>query len=117
LLARLNAERIRRDRFPLSASLCLDNLAQSSAIDYARTDEPLGKFVRECDPIWPNCDCGWSAETEVSVAEYSLDWLTAIDRAMATDRFISSFLDYTVSDVGIGFWISGDEAWIALSLR
>jgi hypothetical protein len=73
--------------------------------------------VRECDPIWPNCACGWRSQTEVSYAIYSLDWVTAIERAMSTERFTSSFFDYDVSDVGIGFWISGDEAWIAVSMR
>jgi hypothetical protein len=78
---------------------------------------PLGKFERECKPIWPNCACDWGAQTEVSYAIYSLDWVTAIEGAMSTEQFTSSFLDYDVTDVGIGFWISGDEAWIALSLR
>jgi hypothetical protein len=116
-LGRINDERLFYNRVPVNASACLDDIAQSSAVDYARTDEPLGKFVRECDPIWPDCDCGWRSQTEVSYAIYSLDWVTAIERAMSTERFTSSFLDYDVSDVGIGFWISGDEAWIALSLR
>jgi hypothetical protein len=115
--ARINTARVASDRVPLGSSTCLDELAQASAIDYARTDEPLGKFVRECDPIWPNCECGWAAETEVAYAIYSLDWLTAVESAMSTERFTSSFLDDAVSDVGIGFWTSGDEAWIALSLR
>lgn len=114
---RINAVRVSSDRVPLGASTCLDVLAQASAIDYARTDEPLGKFVRECDPIWPDCECGWVAQTEVAYAIYGLDWLTAVESAMSTERFTSSFLDNDVSDVGIGFWTSGDEAWIALSLR
>ena len=118
LLARINAERLARDRSTLFPSSCLDGLAQDSALDYARSDEPLGKFVKECDPIWPDCDCGWSAEAEVAVAAYGLDWASAIEHALGTDdRFINSFLDFDVTSVGIGFWISGDEAWIALSFR
>ena len=119
LLLRINAERLDRNRAPLQAMTCLDGLAQQSAVAYARSDEPLGKFVKECDPIWPNCSCGWSAEAEVAVAHIGLDWLGAIDRAMGSSRdgesFVESFLDFEVSHVGIGFWISGDEAWIALS--
>jgi hypothetical protein len=118
LLARINAERLARDRSSLLPSSCLDGLAQESALDYARSDEPLGKFVKECDPIWPNCDCGWNAQAEVAVAVYGLDWASAIEHALGTDdRFINSFLDFAVTSVGIGFWISGDEAWIALSFR
>jgi hypothetical protein len=123
MLARINAERIARDRTPLLASACLDKLAQDSALDFARTDEPLGKYVKECDPVWPNCACGWNGEAEVTVARYGLDWTTAIDRALSTqrdspsDHFSQAFLNYTATDVGIGFWLSGDEAWLALSFR
>jgi hypothetical protein len=123
LLGRINAERTARDRAPLDGSYCLDDLAQGSALAYARTDEPLGKYVKECDPIWPDCECGWSAEAEATVARYGLDWTTAVERVLGTnrdiqdDRFVQAFLDYDVHDVGIGFWLSGDEAWIALSFR
>jgi hypothetical protein len=116
LLSRINAERVQRGHGPLAPSTCLDELAQQSAIDYAGTDEPLGKFVEECDPVWPACECDWGAEAEVAVADYALDWSTAIEIALGTNRFTSSF-DLVASDVGIGFWISGDEAWIALSFR
>ena len=119
LLARINAERLDRGRHPLEPMTCLDELAQQSALDYAHSDEPLGKFVKECDPVWPNCACGWSAEAEVAIAHIGLDWLGAIEHAMGNrdgdDRFIASFLDFDVTHVGIGFYISGDEAWIALS--
>lgn len=118
LLSRINAERLARDRPALFPSSCLDALAQDSALDYAQSDEPLGKFVKECDPIWPDCDCGWGAQAEVTVAAYGLDWAGAIERALGSDdRFINSFLDFNVGNVGVGFWISGDEAWIALSFR
>lgn len=122
VLTRINAERVARDRLPLQASSCLDELAQDSALSFARTDEPLGKYVKECDPIWPNCACGWNAEAEVIVARYALDWTTAVDEALGTyrstdDRFTRAFLAYDATDVGVGFWLSGDEAWIALSFR
>jgi hypothetical protein len=123
LLTRLNAELVARGRQPLLASACLDELAQQSALDYASTDEPFAKFVKECDPIWPACECGWSAEAETAVAHYGLDWAAAIERALGTyrdppdDRFIESFIRFDVTEVGIGFWISGDEAWIALSFH
>ncbi len=123
LLARINAERVARDRSPLQASSCLDELAQGSALSFARTDEPLGKYVKECDPIWPNCACGWNAEAEITIARYGLDWTTAVDHALSTnrdaqnDRFIQAILNYEATDVGIGFWLSGDEAWIALSFQ
>jgi hypothetical protein len=123
LLGRINAERGLRDEVPLLPSGCLDQLAQQSALAFARTDEPLGKYVKECDPVWPYCACGWSAEAELTIARYGLDWTTAIERAVdttrgtANDRFTQAFLSLNVTDVGIGFWLSGDEAWIALSFR
>jgi hypothetical protein len=123
LLAHLNAERLAHDRPALAPSDCLDELAQDSAVDFARTDEPLGKYVKECDPIWPSCACGWNAEAELAIAHYGLDWTMAIDHAIAQahdsqiDRFSQAFLSGEVTDVGLGFWISGDEAWIALSFR
>jgi hypothetical protein len=123
LLMRINAERIARDRPALVASTCLDDLAQGSALAFARTDEPLGKFVKECHPIWPSCECGWNAEAELTVARYGLDWMTAVDHAVTisrdaqNERFTDAFLNFDGTDVGIGFWLSGDEAWIALSLR
>jgi hypothetical protein len=123
LLTRINAERVAHDRAPLVASACLDELAQASALAFARTDEPLGKFVKECHPIWPNCACGWNAEAELTVARYGLDWMTAVEHATVTTRdgqnarFTDAFSNFDGTDVGIGFWLSGDEAWIALSLR
>lgn len=122
LLTRINAERAARDRAPLLPSSCLDELAQGSALAFARTDEPLGKFVKECDPIWPNCACDWNAEAELTIARYGLDWTTAVEGALdpsrePNDRFTQAFLRLNVTDVGIGFWFSGDEAWIALSFR
>lgn len=123
MLTRINNERAARDQPPLVASNCLDELAQQSALAFARTDEPLGKYVKECDPVWPNCACGWSAEAELTIARYGLDWTTAVERAVDTtrgtqnERFTQAFLSLNVTDVGIGFWLSGDEAWIALSLR
>jgi len=123
MLARINTERVARDRSPLQASNCLDELAQGSALSFARTDEPLGKYVKECDPIWPNCACGWNGEAEVMVARYALDWTTAVDEALGTyrstenDRFAQALLNYDATQVGIGFWLSGDEAWIALSFH
>lgn len=121
LLARINAERLGYGSAPLSASSCLNGLAQASAVDFARTDEPLGKYVKECDPVWPNCACGWSAEAEISIARYGLDWQTAVERAVGqdtrSDRFSQAFLASDFTNVGIGFWLSGDEAWIALSFR
>ncbi len=123
VLSRLNTERYAQARAPLGESSCLNGLAQQSAVDYARTDEPLGKYVKECDPIWPACACGWWAEAEVTIARYGLDWQSAVDRAFtpardgSSDRFAQAYLSAAVRDVGIGFWISGDEAWIALSFR
>lgn len=121
LLGRINTARAGRDIAPLSASRCLDDLAQASAVDFARTDEPLGKYVKECDPVWPNCACGWSAEGEIAIARYGLDWTAAIDHALGrdpqNDRFTQAFLSSSLHDVGIGFWLSGDEAWLALSFR
>ena len=115
LLSRINTERIERNLPALAVMACLDRLAQESALDYSRTEEPLGKFIDECDPIWPNCECNWSAQAEIAVAHYGLDWLAAIERALSDDRFARSFIEFEVTHVGIGFWISGDEAWIALS--
>jgi hypothetical protein len=115
LLARINVARDLRDQLPFQASGCLDGLAQDSALDYSRSEEPLGKFVTECDPVWPNCECGWGAQAEVAVAHYGLDWMDAIDRAFRDDGFVSAFLNFDATHLGIGFWISGDEAWIALS--
>ncbi|HXK20249.1 MAG TPA: hypothetical protein VNG33_20710 [Polyangiaceae bacterium] len=123
LLSRLNNQRAAHARPALAPSGCLDKLAQSSALDFARTDEPLGKYVKECAPIWPNCACGWSSEAEVTMAHYNLDWMGAIDHAFLVtrdnldDRFVKGFLAGDVTDVGIGFWLSGDEAWIALSFH
>ena len=120
---RINSERAIENRPALNESSCLDDLAQGSAVAFALTDEPLGKFVKECDPIWPNCNCGWSAEAELTVARYALDWTTAVDSALATSRdsqnlrFTQAFLDSDGTDLGIGFWLSGDEAWIALSFH
>jgi len=120
LLARVNAERLDWGRSPLEPMPCLDELAQDSALAYAQTDKRFGKFVRECDPIWPNCTCGWSAEAEVAIARLGLDWLDAIELGLGStrdgdERFIEPFLDLDVTHVGIGFYISGDEAWVALS--
>jgi len=122
VLRRINSERASRERGPLVASPCLDDVAQASAVDFARTDEPLGKFVKECDPVWPNCMCGWSSESEVAIARYGLDWVSAIDRAFVardsqTEQFIQAFSRYELTQVGIGFWLSGDEAWLALSFH
>jgi hypothetical protein len=122
ILTRINSERALRDQAPLLASSCLDELAQQSALAFAGTDEPLGKYVKECDPIWPNCACGWSAEAELTVARYGLDWSAAVESAVdpsrdQNDRFTQAFLGLEMTDVGIGFWLSGDEAWIALSLH
>lgn len=123
VLARINAQREALDRAPLAGSACLDDVAQASALDFARTDEPFGTFVKQCDPIWPNCACGWSAEAELTIARYGLDWETAIEHALESNRdasnenFMQAFLSSEVSDVGIGFWLSGDEAWLALSFH
>jgi hypothetical protein len=123
LLSRINDERSKVQQPPLGASSCLDELAQESALSFASTDEPLGKYVKECDPIWPSCACGWNAEAEIAIARYGLDWLSATELALGanrdtqSDRFVNAFLEYDATDVGIGFWISGDEAWIALSFR
>jgi hypothetical protein len=115
LLSRINTERIAQNNTALEASSCLDVLAQGSAIEYAFTGAPLGKYIEECDPIRPNCECNWSAQAEVAVTHYGLDWLDSIERAFRDDRFARAFIEFDVTHVGIGFWISGDEAWIALS--
>lgn len=117
LLERINAERLARDRPPLAPSACLDSLAQESALDYARTDEPLGKFIRECEPLYPNCSCGWSAQAEATVVDWALDWTRAVDGALGNDRIVTATLELDHEGVGIGFWLSGDEAWLALSFR
>jgi hypothetical protein len=115
LLSRINALRVARDQAPLEESRCLDGLAQESALAYARTSEPLGKYVNECDPVWPNCSCGWIAQTEVAVAYYGLDWQSSLDTALANERLRDTVSGLDLQRVGIGFWISGDEAWLALS--
>jgi hypothetical protein len=115
VLASINTLRLAHDQAPLDASPCLDRLAQASALAYANTDEPLGKYVKECDPVWPNCSCGWIAQAEVAVAYYGLDWLSAIDAALGDERLSGSISELDFQLVGVGFWISGDEAWIALS--
>ena len=117
VLDRINAERDARDRAPLSSSSCLDDLAQASAVDYAYTEMPSEKFDRECGPIWPNCACGWRAQAEIAVAVWGLDWTRAIEHALGGDQLLGDVLDPNSQGVGIGFWISGDEAWIALSFR
>ena len=115
VLSLINAERIARGSAPFEASTCLDGLAQESALDYARTGEPLGMFIDECESLRPNCACNWNAQAEAQVAQYGLDWLDAIERALRDDRIAQAYLEFEVTQVGIGFWISGDEAWIALS--
>jgi cysteine-rich secretory family protein len=117
LLSLINAERAKHDKPALDSSECLDELAQQSSLDFARTDEPLGKYVKDCDPIWPDCGCGWTAEAEVSVSGYALDWSSAVDRVLADpdERVARAFMADDFTAVGIGFWLSGDEAWIALS--
>ncbi|HYQ17638.1 MAG TPA: hypothetical protein VEQ58_17815 [Polyangiaceae bacterium] len=121
LLARINEARTALDQAPLVASSCLDDLAQASALDFARTDEALGKYVKECDPIWPSCQCGWSAEAEVAISSYDLDWEDAVDRAVESrgtevdTHFERALKDDEIGAVGIGFWLSADEVWIALS--
>jgi hypothetical protein len=115
LLSLINAERSARGSAPFETSPCLDDLAQQSALEYAFTGVPLGTYANECDPIWPDCECNWNAQADVQVAHYGLSWLDAIDEAMRDDRFARAFLEFEVTRVGIGFWISGDEAWIALS--
>jgi hypothetical protein len=51
------------------------------------------------------------------------DVMTAVDGAVgptrddATEPFARAYLSTMVTDVGIGFWLSGDEAWIALSFH
>jgi hypothetical protein len=121
LLTHINEQRGQADQPPLDASSCLDQLAQESALGFAATDEPLGKYAEECHPIRPNCACGWRGQAEISIARYGLDWLTAADLALGSvqdtqsDAFVRAFLEYAGSEVGIGIWISGDEAWIALS--
>jgi hypothetical protein len=123
VLARVNSERFAQAGAPLQSSSCLDELAQQSAVDFARTDVLLGKFADDCAPVWPDCACGWRAQAELTIARYGLDWQTAVDLALtasideATERFSLAYLAPTVSDVGIGFWLSGDEAWLALSFR
>lgn len=123
VLTRVNSERARLDLAPLSPSTCLHDLAQASALEFARTDRILGKFDDECRRIFPNCECGWSGQAELTVARYGLDWTTAIEHALVSDwdspneRFVQGFLSDEVSEVGIGFWHSGDEAWLALSFR
>jgi hypothetical protein len=117
LLSRINAERAEHDEPALDSSSCLDELAQDSALEFARTDEPLAKYVKECDPIWPDCSCGWSAEAEVAISGYALDWATAVDHVIEApeERFARAYLADDVNQIGIGFWHSGDELWIALS--
>jgi hypothetical protein len=119
LVAQVNAARALRDQAPLAPSRCLDELAQQSAIELARTDEPLGKYVKECDPVWPACECGWSAEAEVAIAGYDLDWRAAVDQAVAGSttetHFVRALLAPSTTEIGVGFWLSGDELWIALS--
>lgn len=121
VLGRVNAARTALEQPALDASPCLDQLAQQSALDFARSDEPLGKYVKECDPIWPLCECGWSAEAEVAISGYDLDWRAAVDQAVesygtdADTHFVRALLAPDTSEIGIGFWLSGDELWIALS--
>lgn len=121
LLARINAERFARARAALKLSDCLNGLAQDSALELASTGQALAKYTRECEPLWPACECGWTAQAETTLAGWGLDWESAIDRALgsyraqADDPFVDSFLEFQVTQIGIGFWLSGDEAWIALS--
>jgi hypothetical protein len=123
LLARINGERAAQARSPLTGSTCLDQVAQQSAVDFARADAPFGKFLEECEPTWPSCECGWWAQAELTISRYDLDWRTAVDGAVgptrddATEPFARAYLSTMVTDVGIGFWLSGDEAWIALSFH
>ena len=122
ILTRINSERALRDLAPLQASACLDTLAQSSALAFARTDQPLIKFRNECDPVWPNCACGWTGQADFTMSRYALDWSTPLDVALTVQddqmtRFTQAFLAPNVTDVGIGFWLSGDEVWIALSFH
>ncbi len=121
LLARINEEREARGLAALSLSSCLNSLAQDSALEFARGAQPAAKFERECAPIWPACDCDWSAQAELGVARWGLDWRSAVDAAMGIDadqadpRFVDAFLSLGIVQVGIGFWMSGDEAWWGLS--
>jgi hypothetical protein len=121
VLARVNADRAAHDQPPLEPSACLDELAQASALLFARTDEPLAKYVKECDPIWPSCECGWSAEAELVIAAYDLDWRDAIDGAIGASGatvnadFTRALLADDATQIGVGFWLSADELWIALS--
>jgi hypothetical protein len=60
---------------------------------------------------------------ETSFAERGLDWRVSMNQfftAYATpgdDRFSQALLADTTSQIGVGFWSSGDEAWFALSFE
>lgn len=120
---RVNAERVARQRPPFERDHCLDELAQQSALEFARTGEELGKFSRECETERPNCECGWASQAEVQISHYDLDWSGAVDRSLGvhrdtpSGRYTDAMLGVEASHVGVGVWLAGDDAWFALSFR
>jgi len=60
---------------------------------------------------------------ETSFSERGLDWRDATTEFFAAyangrdDRFSQALLASSTTEVGIGFWLSGDEAWLALSFK
>lgn len=107
---------------PLQPDACLDMVAQESAIELARTNDVLGKFERECEPFEPaGCPCGWRAENELNVVEYSLTWQEAIENSIndrwrnSNESFVRNISAPVHTRVGFGIVLSGDEAWTAIS--
>lgn len=116
VLERVNADRTAQGIEPLMASPCLDELAQASALALGRTGEIGALFERACKPSQTDCACGWSAETEFTIAAFGLDWTTVLEHLFA-DRPATSVERDNDIELGVGFWLSGDEAWVALSYR
>jgi hypothetical protein len=92
----------------------MTEIAQEAAAELAETGDSNGKFRRECEPIHPDCECGWESEIQGNAAgvgrsseevvEDSMRYLLEVDGTSS-----SVFLDPDNRRLGIGVVVSGDE--------
>lgn len=98
----------------------LDDVAQASVEEMAREILPFTKFDAECRNK-PTCAAGWSAEQQVQVAAFKLDWASALPAGVVELTMkpgTSGSVELQSPDhqrFGIGIVMAGDEAFFSVT--
>ncbi len=115
----LNRFRMERGLTPLTWDACLSHEAEIATSDWVRSNQPHRYFANSCEPVKPDCACGWREENQGYSDSLLAGWQDSLQhiiedevRNHPNEGFANNIFSPDLERVGIGIIVSEQKLWL-----